>query len=81
MALPFYVQFLSKKEVKEFCKQNMKDLKINGNVINIKWDSQKGEELLETMILSKEVIYLETLDIFKGNCFFNLTGFVYERWV
>jgi hypothetical protein len=57
VALPFFAQFRTFDEAKEYCQKNSETLKFLKSTLSIDWDSQLGRELIETLVLSDSVSY------------------------
>ncbi|KAI6177701.1 hypothetical protein M3Y97_00936800 [Aphelenchoides bicaudatus] len=52
IALPFFAQFKSYDEAKEYCRKHLGTLKLKNSSAVIDWDSGVGQKLIETFILS-----------------------------
>jgi hypothetical protein len=55
IALPFFSQFRSFEEAREYCKKYLEPLKLFNSIACIIWDSDFGHKIIETMVMSEDV--------------------------
>ena len=58
MALPFYARFRDEAEAAEYCKKKLEPFTLpgSGKTVCVIWDSNTGQDLISTLVLSKKVI-------------------------
>lgn len=69
IALPFFSQFRSFEEAREYCKKYLEPLNLFNSVACIIWDSDLGRKLIETMLMSDDV------SLFKKNFTIHFLGY------
>uniref|UniRef100_A0AAF5D954 Transmembrane protein 144 n=2 Tax=Strongyloides stercoralis TaxID=6248 RepID=A0AAF5D954_STRER len=68
IALPFYVQFDNIEEATEYCKKNLKSMKFLNEILTIDWDSEKGQKIIKSMVLSDNAKrFLVRRDMYANN--------------